>query len=206
MPGLDALWQTAAPGPSDEPGQGRDPSDHRYAAQRGPHGGCGLTRNGVGKHRRLAAVADQLLLRRVLRQAATVVCTAVTACMLVAGLITVVLASLDSAKHSAPSAPPPVPGQAAAGATQPTSSARPTPPTQGASVAYHPTRPVTLNQPTGSTAAPASPPRPTGSPTLTPPAPKVSSSVPSPVGSSEPRTRHPRLPTSHRTRTRPPRR
>jgi hypothetical protein len=204
MPGLDALWQTAAPGPSEEPGQGRDPSDHRYAAQRGPLGDCGLMRNGVGKHRRLAAVADQLLLRRVLRQAATVVFTTVAGCMLVAGLISVVLASLDSAKHSGPSAPPPVPGQAAAGATQPTSYARPTPPTQGASVGYYPTRPVTLNQPTSSTATPSSPPRPTGSPMLTPPAPKVSSSVPSPVGSSDQRTRHPRLPTSHRTKTRPP--
>jgi len=56
----------------------------------------------VAKHRRLGAVADHVQLRGVVRQTATVVATAIIACILVAGLVTVVLAGLDSAKHPAP--------------------------------------------------------------------------------------------------------
>ena len=56
----------------------------------------------MAKHRRLGAVADHVQLRGVVRQTATVVSTAITACILVAGLITVVLAGMDSAKRPAP--------------------------------------------------------------------------------------------------------
>lgn len=164
--------------------------------------------NGVAKHRRLGAVADHEQLRGVIRQTATVVSTAVTACILVAGLITVVLAGLDSAKHPAPQATPPPSGQAAAGPSQSDGPPSPEPPTQGSNVAYYPAPNRTTSSPaapTGSPAAPASPPRPARiSATLTPPAPSPPSSTPLSSGTSEPHSRHAR-PTNHPTRTRPPR-
>ena len=178
----------------------------RYAAQRPirglPDG------NGVAKHRRLGAVADHVQLRGVVRQTATVISTAVTACILVAGLITVVLASLDSAKHPAPQSPPPPSGQAAAGTSQSDGPASPAQPTQGSNVAYYPTpnRPTSSPAaPTSSPAVPASPLRPArNNATLTPPAPGPSSSVPPSSGTSEPRSRHSK-PRTHRTKTRSPR-
>jgi len=100
----------------------------------------------VAKHRRLGAVADHAQLRGVVRQTATVVATAITACILVAGLVTVVLAGLDSAKHPAPQAPPPPSGQAADGIGQ--SEDSPTPaPTQGSNVAYYPNPKRITNSP-----------------------------------------------------------
>jgi hypothetical protein len=171
--------------------------------------------NGVAKHRRLGAVADHEQLRGVVRQTATVVSTAVTACILVAGLITVVLAGLDSAKHPAPQAPPPPSAQEAAGTGQSDGPPSPAQPTQGSNVAYYPTpnRPTRspaapTSSPAGpatSPAGPASPLRPAPiSATLTPPAPSPPSSTPPSSGTSEPHSRHAR-PTNHRTKTRPPR-
>jgi hypothetical protein len=160
----------------------------------------------VAKHRRLGAVADHVQLRGVVRQTATVVATAITACILVAGLVTVVLAGLGGAKHPAPQAPPPPSGQAADGTDQ--SDHSPTPaPTQGSNVAYYPNpKRITSSPaaPTSSPTGPASPTRPAwNGATLTPPAPSPSSSGPPSGDTSAPHSRHPR-PTNHRTKTRPP--
>ena len=176
----------------------------RYAAQRPirglPDG------NGVAKHRRLGAVANHVQLRGVVRQTATVVATAITACILVAGLITVVLAGMESAKHPAPQAPPPPSGQAADGTDQ--SDDSPTPaPTQGSNVAYYPNPNRITSSPAVPTSSPTVPTSPTpparNSAAPTPSAPSPSWSWPSSGETSASPSRHPR-PTNHRTKTRPP--
>jgi hypothetical protein len=160
----------------------------------------------VAKHRRLGAVADHEQLRGVVRQTATVIATAITGCIIVAGLITVVLAGLDSAKHPAPQVPAPPPGQAADGPGQsddsPTSA-----PTQGSNVAYYPNPKRITSSPALPTSAPTGPASPTApawnSAALTPSAPSPSSSRPPSGDTSAPHSRHP-WPTNHRTKTRPP--
>ena len=158
----------------------------------------------MAKHRRLGAVADHVQLRGVVRQTATVVATAITACILVAGLVTVVLAGLDSTKHPAPQAPPPPSGQAADGTDQSDDSPTwrrlrdPTSPTTRTRSGSRIRRPHPRIRRPGQRVPRDQ--RGTAPETLTPPAPSPSSSGPPSGDTSAPHSRHPR-PTNHRTKT-----